>query len=411
MAQTKPKGPAAKFLEWMIRNHPDLLFALIRNTRPNFALGSTGPVFITRFPDVQEALSRPDVFNVTYAPMMDPSVGPYMLGRDCTEINQRDKGIMRAFMRIEDLPDVRQKVRSLVNEAIEAQIYNQNEIEVVSSISRLVPIRLTGEYFGFPGPDMASMFRWARATQYDMFHNPDRDPKVHQDNIVAGQEMRAYLTKLLPQRRQQLQAGAQYDDIFSRLLKSQFAPSIGFDDERIITNIMGTLVGGIETSSAAIVQILDQLFKRPQILKEAIAAANGNDDHLMYRYCWEALRFNPINPFVVRHCTVDYRIASGTLRATTIKAGSTVLISGRSAMRDGRQLPAASSFAIDRPEFVYMHLGYGMHTCLGDQISRVQVPEIVKRILRIPGVRPTSAIDLGGGPFPERYVISYDTVG
>src|ERR1044072_8917237 len=110
MAQANSKGLVAKFLGWMIANHPDLLFAIIRNTLPNLVLGATGPVFSTRCPDVQEALSRPDIFNVTYAPMIDPSVGPYMLGRDCTEINQRDKGIMRAFMRMEDLPAIRQKV-------------------------------------------------------------------------------------------------------------------------------------------------------------------------------------------------------------------------------------------------------------------------------------------------------------
>ncbi|MBP1291749.1 cytochrome P450 [Bradyrhizobium elkanii] len=366
-------------------------------------------MFITRFPDVQEALSRPDIFNVTYAPMMDPSVGPFMLGRDCTEINQRDKGIMRAFMRMEDLPAIRQKVRSLANASVEKQIYTQNQIEVVSTLSRLVPIQLTREYFGFPGPDLASMFRWSRATQYDMFHNLDKDPKVHQDNIDAGQEMRAYLTQLLPQRREQLKNGAPLEDVFSRLLNSHFDDSIGFADERIITNMMGTLVGGIETTSAAIVQLLDELFKRPRILKEAIDVASSNNDHLMYRYCWEALRFNPINPFVVRHCRTDYRIAKGSLRATTIKAGSTVLISTRSAMRDGLQLPAPSSFAIDRPESVYMHLGYGMHTCLGDQISRIQVPEIVRRILQIRGVRPAAEIDYAGGPFPERYPITYDT--
>ena len=408
MAEQKAQGAAAKFLKWMIAKHPDLLLGVIRNTIPNLALGAAGPVFITRFPDVQEALSRPDIFNVTYAPMMDPSVGPYMLGRDCTEINQRDKGIMRAFMRMEDLPAIRQKVRSLANASVEKQLYTQNQIEVVSTLSRLVPIQLTGEYFGFPGPDMASMFRWGRATQYDMFHNLDNDPKVHQDNIDAGQEMRAYLTRLLPERRAQLDAGAPLDDIFSRLLKSHFDPVIGFDDERIITNMMGTLVGGIETTNAAIVQLLDQLFKRPGILKEAIAVANSNDDHLMYRYCWEALRFNPINPFVVRHCRTDYRIAHGTLRAKTVKAGSIVFVSGRSAMRDGRQLPAPSSFAIDRPESVYMHLGYGMHTCLGDQISRIQVPEIVRRILQIPGVRPVADPDYADGPFPERYLITYD---
>jgi hypothetical protein len=62
-----------------------------------------------------------------------------------------------------------------------------------------------------------------------------------------------------------------------------------------------------------------------------------------------------------------------------------------------------------------MHLGYGMHTCLGDQISRIQVPEIIKRILQIPGVRPVGGIDygvgpggVGPGPFPEHYMLTYD---
>ncbi|WP_246708956.1 MULTISPECIES: cytochrome P450 [unclassified Bradyrhizobium] len=87
---------------------------------------------------------------------MDPFVGPFMLGRDCTEIYQRDKGFMRAFMRMEDLPAIRQKVRSLANASVESSSNTQNQIDVVSTLSRLVPIQLTGEYFGFPGPDLAS---------------------------------------------------------------------------------------------------------------------------------------------------------------------------------------------------------------------------------------------------------------
>jgi cytochrome P450 len=198
------------------------------------------------------------------------------------------------------------------------------------------------------------------------------------------------------------------DDILSRLLKSTFPDAIGFDDDRIATNIMSTLVGGGETTSQAIVQILDQLFQRPTDLAEATCAAKADDDALLYSYCWEALRFNPVNPFVIRRYSKDYRIASGTLRAVTIRAGKIVLVSTRSAMRGGRELPAAGSFAIDRPPHHYMHLGYGMHTCLGDHVSRVQVPEIVKRLLKLPGVRPTGPIDFKGGAFPESYVLEFD---
>lgn len=401
------KGLVARSLEWMIRNKPDVLFAIIRNTRPNLVTPGSGPVFITRFRDVQEALERPDVFNVTYAPMIDPSVGPFMLGRDDTTINQRDKGIMRSLMAREDLPRVRQMVARLVDEAVTRQL-DQRKIEVVNTISRWVPMKLSGEYFGFPGPDITSMLRWSRATQYDMFHNQNNNPQIHQDNVDAGHEMKAYLDQWIPQCRERLGDDPPPDDILSRLLGSRFPDAIGFDEQRIAINIMGTLVGGGETTSQAIVQILDQLFKRPKELAEAVAAARADDDALLYNYCWEALRFNPINPFVLRRCAKDYKIASGTLRSARIKAGKIVLVSTRSAMRDGRELPAAGSFCIDRPSFHYMHLGYGMHTCLGDQVSRVQVPEIVKRLLKLPELRPAGPIDFKDGPFPESYTVEFE---
>lgn len=405
--QKKPEGLAARFIAYMLQNKPDLLFAIIRNTRPNLVTKKEGPVFVTRYLDVQEVLSRPDIFNVTYAPMMDPSVGPYMLGRDCTEINQRDKGIMRAFMRMEDIPAIKDMSAKLAAEAIDSQQFDSKEIEVVSTLSRWVPVKLTGEYFGFPGPDLPTMFRWSRATQYDMFHNLDRNEEIHQENIKAGHEMRAYLQRLLPERKAKITAGEPLDDVFSRLLKSTFDTEIGFDEERVITNVMGTLVGGIETTSQAIVQILDQLFRRPGILREAIHVANTNDDDLMARYCWEALRFNPINPFLIRRCAKDYRIAKGSLRSAKVPAGASVLVSTRSAMRDGRQLTASGEFVIDRPAYDYMHFGYGMHTCLGDQVASAEVPQVVKRILQLPGVRPASKIDFKGGPFPEEYKIAF----
>jgi len=409
-AKSAPKkGLGARFIAYMIENKPDLLFMILRNTRPNLVTPNNGPVFITRFRDVEEALSRPEVFNITYGAMIDPSVGPFMLGRDGTTINQRDKGIMRALMQREDLPTIRAAVAARVNESVERQMQSR-KIEVVSTISRWVPIKLSGDYFGFPGPDMASMLRWSRATQYDMFHNLDKDPGIHQDNIDAGQEMKAYMRELLSQRRAALQQNPDLDDILSRLLKSQFPDAIDFDDERIMVNIMGTLVGGIETTSQAIVQILDQLFKRPAIFKQAVTAAKMDDDDLVFQYCWEALRFNPINPFVVRRCASNYKIASGSLRSATIKEGAIVLVSTRSAMRDGREIPAASKFCIDRPAHHYLHLGYGLHTCLGDQLSRVQVPEIIKRLLKLPNLRPGSGIDLKGGPFPESYTVEFDPI-
>jgi hypothetical protein len=187
---------------------------------------------------------------------------------------------------------------------------------------------------------------------------------------------------------------------------------IGFDENRVLSNIMGLLVGGVETTSQAIVNILDQLLRRPKVLEGAKQAARDGDDALVGRYCWEALRFNPINPFVMRQCTQDYRVAAGTWRTKKIETGRVVLVGTRSAMMDGREIPKPKQFRLDRPDYHYLHLGYGSHRCLGDHVSMVQVPEIVKRLLlranlrRAPG--PAGEIDLNGGPFPESFSVCFD---
>lgn len=369
-----------------------------------------GIVLITRFADVQEVLSRNLVFTVKpYQPKMDPSVGPFMLARDGTVYNQRDKGIMRALIQQADMSGVRAKVAGIASRAIARGASDDGRLELVSQVTRLVPVKLTGAYFGFPGPDEATMMAWSRATQHDMFRNPANDQAVHELNVRAGAEMKTYLSVFLPDRARQVKENPALDDVVARMLRLVTPDSIGFDFERIMTNTMGLLVGGVETSSAAIVQAIDQLLDRPAVLARAKAAAAADDPAQFDAIFWEALRFNPMNPFVGRLAVADYTVAAGTDRAAQIKAGSVVLASNASAMHDAAELPAPDEFRTDRPAYHYMHFGYGDHVCLGDQVSLQQAPEIARQIVlagytkRADG--PAGRIDMRGGPFPESFTL------
>ena len=64
-----------------------------------------------------------------------------------------------------------------------------------------------------------------------------------------------------------------------------------------------------------------------------------------------------------------------------------------------------------------MHFGYALHSCLGDQVSSVQIPEIIKQLLLLPGVTELKPItNLGStqleqceeSPFPESYTLGFD---
>jgi len=391
-------------LERFIRRWQYAGFALLRTLWPNFQFGKWGA--ITRFADVQEALSRPDVFQVTYGEMMDPSVGPFMLGRDNTIFNQRDKGIMRALLSPEDLPQVRTHVRAILDGILDKH-RSAGRLEIVENVTRQCPAMFNQSYFGFSDASLEQIKAWSLGTQWDMFHNVGRNEEIHQNNVRAGKEMHAMLSASLTKKRAALARGDKPRDVLDRLLQWHLPPETGFDDARILTNIMGLLVGSIETTSQAAAQIVNEFLRRPRWLAKAQECARGEDNELWLRYCWEALRFNPITPGMFRICAQDYTIARGTLRRRTFRKGTLVFILTASAMRDGRQLSWPTLFRVSRPDHHYMHMGYGLHTCLGDQISKVQVPEIVRAILLLPNLHRLSPLEYGSGDFPCRLEVGF----
>ena len=385
-------------------------FQELREHRP--VLVTPAFTLVSRFSDVVEVLSHETVFTARlYARSMDPALdGPFMLSRDATPVNWREKGIMRAVLRPEDLPWVRDLAGALADEALDRHEC-AGRLDAVHDLGRYVPVRMCGEYFGFPGPDLATMYRWSRAAQVDMFKNLQAVPALHEASVVAGHELIDYLRSVLHEKRAELDKGVEDppQDTFSRLVRTEFPAELGFDDRRILANIAGLLVGAVETTSQAVVQVLHQILLRPETLRAATAAAEG-DPPGFDPYVWEALRFNPINPLVFRVCEQPYTVAAGTPRATAIPAGTMVFALTASAMFDELAVADPHTFRIDRPDHNTLHFGFGHHTCLGQHVAGAMVPEVVRRVLlRAPRLLPAPAdgIDFAGGPFPERFALAF----
>ena len=412
-----------------IRQKPIPLFKALRAEHPVFTI-STLPikeapfpnratVIVSRYKDVVEVLNHPQDFSVRdYTKKMQDSVGSFMLASDQGPANA-EKPWMREMMPHSD----REKIKNILNDQIKNALregiwegtYPNGQrfarLEVVNQLARRVSVRFTGEYFGFPGPDEESMFRWSHATQDDYFHNVINDPKVHERAVQAGTEMKTYISNLITEKRRHPDNSA--DDILSRMIRSGHANELqSYSDDRIGANILGTLIGGVETTEAAVVQALDQLLKRPVEFAAARQAALDGNEALLSRYVWEALRFNPVNPFVVRYAERDY-----TIENQLIKKGSIVLVATQSAMFDERVVANPDEFSVDpglRPDSVYFHLGFGIHRCLGDYVSTYQVPLMVKSLLLKKNLRRASGDDgqilktPKTASFPEKFYLEFD---
>jgi hypothetical protein len=64
-------------------------------------------------------------------------------------------------------------------------------------------------------------------------------------------------------------------------------------------------------------------------------------------------------------------------------------------------------FIPSRNWYHYFHFGFGSHECLGRYIGMVMIPEMVRQLMLRPGLKGHGRIDYRGGPFPERYDLSW----
>ena len=375
-------------LEQHLKEHPEPLFALLREVKP--ILVTHGLAIVTRFEDVIEVLDHPAEFNVPYAPKMQAITGDFILGLDNNAQYEHDVSALRLAVRRDDLERVATLVTRMAEEIVQAAAPS-GQIDVVSDLTQRVPARLIAAYLGIPGPDEETLIEWAHLIFDDLFNNVKNDPAITNMALAAGQEMRSYLDRLIAERKAEMaRDGARRDDVLERLLLMQRVPGLAFDDAGVRNNLIGLITGWIPTVSKSTSMALNNLLDRPEELAAAQEAARQGNVERVKATMFEAMRFAPQNPGLLRHCAVDYTLAKGTHRATLIPAGTTVFASTQSAMLDGHVIDDPKTFRLDRPSSHYLHFGWGLHTCFGQYLNAVQIPLIAKALLSQSGLKRAS---------------------
>ena len=388
-----------------LTQNPEPVFALLRRLSPILVVGKTA--LVTRYEDVQEVLSREAVFQVTYTQKME-IIGDganFFLGMQNSPEYERDQSHMRTVIRRQDLVG---QIQPLVAKTAEDLVSaSRGRIDVVA-LSRVVPIRLIATYFGCPADSEEDLARWSTAMFQYLFTDQQNDAAVGAMARDAAVKARGWLDQTIAERKKK---DAQQDDVLGRCLALQKAGLAGMDDMGIRNNLLGLIIGAIPTTSKCCAQVLDVLLKRPDKLQEAQQAARKDNDALVAQYVFEALRFSPNNPGIFRLAAEDYTVAKGKMHATTIRRGTSVIAATQSAMFDETFVDAPNEFRTGRPDYGYMHFGYGLHTCFGQYINRVQIPGILKPLLKRNGLRRADGVSgqlRYDGSFPRSLMVMFD---
>lgn len=401
-----------RFTDWL--TSPAVLrvgAAFLRRHWPVCRWGSLA--IVARHADVKRVLEDSERFGVTeiYAQRMERATGAFLLGWENTPEYQREVSLIRAAVPSGDLARVRalagQRAQQLLDEVCE-----QGQLDVVGQYARLIPLYLVEQYFGVPAPDRPAMLRWLRSVFWDLFVNLSDDQQVTKAAVRDGELLRNYLSEVIVEHQRLRAAGRAPDDFVTRLLALRERSYPDLDDEALRRNIGGVIVGAVETQAKALVLALHELLRRPGHFAGARRAAIAGDDDLVGRYVFEALRFNPHNPLIVRRCHQDTVFGAGTEHEATIRRGTTVYALTLSAMFDEEVVDDPEHFRVDRPGQHYMHFGAGQHECFGRMLNHVVLPEAIKHLLRLPQLRislETPRIECEG-PFPERLLLDFTPI-
>jgi cytochrome P450 len=402
-----PIGKIQLFQKWLVENPTDL-FAELRARQPIFV--TPGPIVVSRYRDVVDVASLDDVYSAKPygVAMMRDNGGPnFILGMDDGPDFENDLSILHLAVRRTDLDSIRKIVARHAAAALDVA-RPIGRFDITEGYAHLVPARFAGEYFGVPGPDSGTLNKWVRAMFADIFLNFSEDPGIMAGAVAAGQEFRTYVDGLISS----IQAsGPTKDDVICRLIAMQCNRPTSFSNSRLRDNLIGCVTGILENTNTAVVNIIDFLLDHPEQLAGAVSAARADDNDLLLRYVLETMRFHTPAPVLVRFSLADHLLARGTPFETTVSAGKLVFAANASAMMDETEIDRPLEFNLTRPAHHYLHFGWGIHQCLGKYISQVQIVEIVKELLKLPGLRrakgPEGHLSFAG-PFPERFSVEFD---
>ncbi len=260
-------------------------------------------------------------------------------------------------------------IESYVGKLLE-RLFEQKEIDFIADLAAHVPGHIIGNVLGVPDEDCGQLRVWSESIV--QFFDVDRTEDHKQLVENATTEFSHYLTDLIAQRRK-----APKEDLVSTLVRAEKAGEL--NETELISTCMLILMAGhgstIDVMGSGMLSLLrfpDQL----QRLKEGPG--------LVRTAVQEMFRYESPLPYFHRYAAEDV-----TLFGRAFPKGTKFGLFYGAANRDPSQFPAPDVFDVGRTPNKHMAFGRGVHLCLGNHLSRLDMEIIFTKLLE-----GTSSIDL-----------------
>jgi cytochrome P450 len=291
------------------------------------------------------------------------SAADSILAMDPPEHTRLRKLVASAFT-VRRVEALRPRVAAIVDELIRAFTARPQPIELMTSFSLPLPVRVICELLGVPAADMEKFRGWSAILVTDWKQDSD-------EILTALAGLYEYFADLITIRRTQPR-----DDLLSALIAARDSGDRLSEAE--LTNLACTiLVAGYETTAHSISLSLLALLDHPAELARLRA-----DPELIPGAVEELVRYVRIGLLPLARVTSE----EVELGGVAIPAGEVVLPIIQAANRDPLVFSEPDRFDVSRAPVSHLGFGSGAHHCLGAQLARVELQEALRGLVRLPGL-------------------------
>ncbi|MGH3643699.1 MAG: cytochrome P450 [Mycobacterium sp.] len=357
---TKPKLVFHPFAQEYFDN-PYAVYTRMRDEAPLYYDEEEDFYALTRHEDVAAAFKDHESFSSARGCDLGMVRSGEVPQKSIIFMDPPDHRHMRSLLNKAFTPRAIQAQKDTVVELIEHYLgkVDPDGFDVVQDFSGPFPVEVITRMAGVPEDFRQQVRHWIDTS----LHRKPGQIELDDDNMQANIDSGMYYYGLVQERRNNPQ-----DDMISRLIAAEIPDEHGnlrkLDDIEItgFTTLLGG--AGAETVTKLIGSAVVEFARHPEQWQKLL-----DDRSKIPAAVEELLRYVGPVQYNVRYSVKDVEVPSGT-----IPAGKPVFLMGAAANRDPRAFHDGETFDIDRDRnhAQNLGLGYGIHSCLGAALARME---------------------------------------
>jgi cytochrome P450 len=342
-------------------HEPTDIYRRLRDEAPVYFNERYGFWALSRWEDVAAAHKNVAVFSSSFGTdlhlLSDPEKIAYnmIIFMDPPE-HERMRSLVSRVFTPRAIAQLEPMVRRVINEFADV-IGDAPTFDLVQQWSGPFPVEVISEMLGIPKGDRQQIRHWLDL----LLHRDEGSIHPSAEAEAAGLESGLYFYGLVQERR-----ARPADDMITRLTEVEVDRGDGVttrleDDE--IAGFLSLLAGaGAETVTKLVGNAAVLFARNPEQWRLVLEQPD-----LISAAVEETLRYLPPSQYNGRFTQEEI-----TLHGVTIPAHQPVILLAGSATRDEREYADPDRFDITRPPSLSLGFGYGIHSCLGAALARME---------------------------------------